>query len=113
MSLVRLLARGTDPATRIFAIVLPMTQTTVLPMTQTTNFWVEYKDFLALLVSFLALIVSSLTTWWTLRTTRNLARQNLETTKRIAEDAAAHNRRLAQDATYQRLHELLVDPKAA
>jgi hypothetical protein len=78
-----------------------------------TTFWTEYKDLLALLVSFLALVISSLTTWWTLQTTRKLAKQNLDTTQKIAEDAAAHNIRLAQNATYQRIHELLVDPEAA
>jgi hypothetical protein len=38
---------------------------------------------------------------------------NLKATRVMAEEAAAHNIRLTQAATYQRIHELLVDPKAA
>jgi hypothetical protein len=67
-----------------------------------TNFWTENKDLLALIVSLAALAVSILT-----------SRQNLATTRQIAEQAAAHNLELAKVATYQRIHELLVDPKAA
>jgi len=67
-----------------------------------TNFWVANKDLLALIVSFAALAVSIVT-----------SRQNLVATRTIAQQAADDARRLARDATYQRIHELLVDPKAA
>jgi hypothetical protein len=66
------------------------------------DFWTAYKDLLALIVSFLALAVSVVT-----------SRQNLRTTQAIAEQAAANAQALARTATYQRIHELLVDPKAA
>src|SRR4051794_25175772 len=79
------------------------------PVPPPTNFWTEYKDLLALFVAFLALIVSSVTTWWTLNTTRKLAKQNLDTTREIAENAAKHSLLLMQTATYQRIHELLVE----
>jgi hypothetical protein len=79
---------------------------------------------LALLVSLVALAVSTYLSYRNLKTTREIAKQNLDTTQRIAaeslattreiaQDAAVHNRALAQNATYQRIHELLVDPKAA
>lgn len=61
-----------------------------------------YKDLLALAVSVVALAVSIIAT-----------RQNLKATRKIAEDAAANARALARAATYQRIHELLVDPRAA
>jgi hypothetical protein len=67
-----------------------------------TNFWTENKDLLALIVSLAALAVSILT-----------SKQNLTATRKIADQAAAHNLKLAKAATYQRIHELLVDPKAA
>jgi hypothetical protein len=67
-----------------------------------TNFWTENKDLLALIVSLLALAVSIIT-----------SKQNLTASRKIAEEAAAHNLKLAKAATYQRIHELLVDPKAA
>ena len=66
------------------------------------NFWTENKDLLALIVSLVALAVSIVT-----------SRQNLAATKEIAEQAAADNLKLAKMAAYQRIHELLVDPKAA
>lgn len=59
-------------------------------------------DLLALGVSVAALAVSIIAT-----------RQNLRATRKIAEDAATDARALARAATYQRIHELLVDPKAA
>ena len=71
-------------------------------MNGTTGFWAESKDLLALLVSLAALAISTY-----------LSYRNIQTTKKIAEDAAAHNRTLARNASYQRMHELLVDPKAA
>lgn len=61
-----------------------------------------YKDLGALAVSLLALVVSIVT-----------SRSNVRATREIAEDAAANAQYLAKDATYQRLHELLVDPRAA
>ena len=67
-----------------------------------TSFWADNNDLLALIVSLLALAVSVIT-----------SKQNLSATRRIAEESADHNRKLAQNATYQRVHELLVDPKAA
>lgn len=67
-----------------------------------TNFWTENKDLLALVVSLAALAISILT-----------SRQNLTATRQIAEQAAAHDLALAKMAAYQRIHELLVDPKAA
>lgn len=66
------------------------------------KFLTDNKDVLAFGVSIVALALSLFTSWWTLRTTREIARES-----------AAHNRDLAQNATYQRIHELLVDPKAA
>lgn len=66
------------------------------------KFLTENKDVLALGVSLLALVVSLVSTRLTLRATR-----------KIAENASEHNLRLALNATYQRIHELLVDPKAA
>ena len=66
------------------------------------NFWTANKDLLALLVSLAALAVSVLA-----------ARQNLTATRKIAEDAAENARAMARVTTYQRIHELLVDPKAA
>lgn len=71
-------------------------------MGEVTKFLTDNKDVLALGVSLLALAISIITTVLTLRATR-----------KIAEDAAEHNLKLAQNATYQRIHELLVDPKAA
>lgn len=65
-------------------------------------FWTESKDLLALIVSLLALAISVIT-----------SRQNVNATRTIARESAEHNRKLAQNATYQRVHELLVDPKAA
>jgi hypothetical protein len=65
-------------------------------------FWAAYKDLLALIVSFLALAISVFT-----------SRQNVAATKAIAEQAAENAQALARTATYQRIHELLVDPKAA
>lgn len=79
----------------------------------TTNFWTENKDLLALIVSLAALAVSILTSRQNLVATRQIARQNLAATREIAEEAAAHNLKLAKMAAYQRIHELLVDPKAA
>jgi hypothetical protein len=67
-----------------------------------TSFWTENKDLLALIVSLLALAISIATT-----------RQNLTATRTIAQQAVDDARSLARDATYQRIHELLVDPKAA
>jgi hypothetical protein len=67
-----------------------------------TNFWTDNKDLLALIVSLAALAVSIIT-----------SKQNLTASRKIAEEAAAHNLKLAKAATYQRIHELLVDPKAA
>ena len=78
-----------------------------------TNFWTENKDLLALLVSLAALAVSILTSRQNLVATRQIAEQNLAATREIAEQAAANNLKLAKMATYQRIHELLVDPKAA
>ena len=66
------------------------------------SFWTENKDLLALIVSLLALAVSIIT-----------SKQNLTASRKIAEESAAHNLKLAKAATYQRIHELLVDPKAA
>src|SRR3712207_1590441 len=66
------------------------------------NFWADYKDLLALAVSLLALVVSILT-----------ARQNVDATRRIAQGAAVHAEAMARTATYQRMHELLVEPSAA
>jgi hypothetical protein len=66
------------------------------------NFWTANKDLFALIVSLVALALSIVT-----------ARQNLVTTREISRQAAEDARSLAQDATYQRIHELLVDPKAA
>jgi hypothetical protein len=67
-----------------------------------SGFWTENQGLLAVGVSLLALAVSIVT-----------ARQNLVGTRRIAEDAARHDATLARMATYQRMHELLVDPVAA
>jgi hypothetical protein len=67
-----------------------------------TNFWTESKDLFALVVSLLALAISVIT-----------SRQNLNATRKIAQESAEHNLKLAQNSTYQRIHELLVDPKAA
>lgn len=78
-----------------------------------SNFWTENKDLLALIVSLAALAVSIVTSRQNLVATREIARQNLAATKEIAEQAAAHNLKLAKMAAYQRIHELLVDPKAA
>jgi hypothetical protein len=66
------------------------------------GFWTANKDLLALAVSIVALAVSIIAT-----------RQNLKATRKIAQDAAKDARELARAATYQRIHELLVDPKAA
>jgi hypothetical protein len=66
------------------------------------DFFTAYKDQLALLVSLLALAVSVVSSWLNVRVTR-----------RLAQDAARHARELASSATHQRLHEMLVDPKAA
>jgi hypothetical protein len=78
-----------------------------------TNFWTENKDLLALIVSLAALAVSILTSKQNLTATREIARQNLEATQKIAEQTEAHNLLLAKMAAYQRIHELLVHPKAA
>ena len=78
-----------------------------------TNFWTENKDLLALIVSLAALAVSILTSKQNLTATRQIARQNLAATREISEQSAAHNLELAKMAAYQRIHELLVDPKAA
>ncbi len=99
------------------------------------TFLTENKDLLALFVSLAALAISTYLSYRNLKTTREsaaqnlqtskeiaaqnlattqeIAAQNLATTRQIAEAAAEHNRTLAQNATYQRIHELLVDPKAA
>jgi hypothetical protein len=99
------------------------------------KFLTENKDLLALIVSLAALAISTYLSYRNLKTTREsatqnlrtskeiaaqnlavtreIASQNLATTREIAEAAAEHNRTLAQSATYQRIHELLVDPKAA
>ena len=74
----------------------------VIAAGQVANFWTENKDLLALIVSFAALAVSIYT-----------SKQNLTATRKIAEQAAADNLKLAKMAAYQRIHELLVDPKAA
>ena len=74
----------------------------VIAVGQVANFWTENKDLLALIVSFAALAVSIYT-----------SKQNLTATRKIAEQAAADNLKLAKMAAYQRIHELLVDPKAA
>ena len=66
------------------------------------GFWATNKDLLALAVSIVALAVSIITT-----------RQNQRATRQIAQEAAADAKALARAATYQRIHELLVDPKAA
>ncbi|NEA31752.1 hypothetical protein [Streptomyces sp. SID13031] len=66
------------------------------------SYWEKNKDLLALGVSLLALIISIVT-----------ARQNVNTTKELSEDAASHAELMARSATYQRLHELLIDPIAA
>jgi hypothetical protein len=78
-----------------------------------TNFWTENKDLLALIVSLAALAVSILTSRQNLTATRQIAEQNLAATREIADQAAANNLKLAKMAAYQRIHELLVDPKAA
>ena len=56
---------------------------TVLAVGAATSFWTESKDLFALIVSFLALAVSIVT-----------SRQNLAATRVIANEAADHNRRL-------------------
>jgi hypothetical protein len=66
------------------------------------TFWTTNKDLLALLVSLTALAVSIIA-----------ARQNIRATRKIAEDAAENAQLMARTATYQRIHELLVDSKAA
>ncbi len=66
------------------------------------EFWTAEKDLLALLVSLIALASSIAAT-----------RQNLHATRKIAEDTAANERAMARDATFQRIHEMLIDPKAA
>ncbi len=78
-----------------------------------TNFWTENKDLLALIVSLAALAVSILTSRQNLTATRQMAEQNLAATRLIADQAAANDLKLAKMAAYQRIHELLVDPKAA
>jgi len=55
------------------------------------KFLADNKDVLAFGVSIIALILALFTSWWSVQATRKLAR----------------------GATYQRIHELLVDPKAA
>jgi hypothetical protein len=80
---------------------------------EAASFWTENKDLLALFVSLAALAVSILASRQNLKATREIANQNLAATREMAKEAAAHNLRLAQAATYQRIHELLVDPKAA
>jgi len=91
--------------------ILP--QLLTAPLGAPPSFWAENKDLLALLVSLAALAISTVLGIVSLRITRRAATQNLATSQKIAEDAATHNRKLARDATYQRIHELLVDPKAA
>lgn len=66
------------------------------------GFWTANKDLLALIVSLAALLFSIVAT-----------SQNIRATRRIAEDAADNAAAMARTATYQRIHELLVDPKAA
>ena len=66
------------------------------------GFLTANKDLLALTVSVIALAISIITT-----------RQNLRATRQIAQQAAKDAKELARAATYQRIHELLVDPKAA
>ncbi|GAA1531036.1 hypothetical protein [Kribbella lupini] len=66
------------------------------------GFWENNKDLLALGVSLLALIVSLVT-----------ARQNVNTTKELARKASMHAERMARSSTYQRLHELMIEPVAA
>lgn len=66
------------------------------------SFWEANKDLLALAVSLVALIVSIVT-----------ARQNVNTTKKISQEATSHAEKMARSATYQRLHELLIEPIAA
>jgi hypothetical protein len=74
-----------------------------LPLvTSASTFWSDNKDLLALAVSLLALIVSIVT-----------SRQNVNTTKKIAGDTASHAEEMARTATYQRIHELLIEPRAA
>jgi hypothetical protein len=88
------------------------------------SFWTENKDFAALLISLCALVISTYLGYrgvkvardaasQNVRTSREVAEQNVAATRQIAEDSARHNRELAQAATYQRIHELLVEPKAA
>ena len=66
------------------------------------NFWAENKYLLALAVSLLALVVSIIT-----------ARQNVNTIRETAEKSTSHAEGMARTATYQRIHELLVEPSAA
>jgi hypothetical protein len=79
-------------------VVNPLT----LAAASAVNFWGDNKDLLALGVSLLALIVSIIT-----------ARQNVITTRKIARDTASHAETMARTATYQRIHELLIEPSAA
>ncbi len=60
-------------------------------MGELVKFLTDNKDVLAFVVSLVALLLALFTSWWTVQATRKLAR----------------------GATYQRIHELLVDPKAA
>ncbi|MFB6726023.1 hypothetical protein ACFCV3_37980 [Kribbella sp. NPDC056345] len=75
-----------------------MISATVAP----ANFWTENKDLLALGVSLLALLLSIIT-----------ARQNAKLTQEVARNSAAHAESMARTATYQRIHELLIDPASA
>jgi hypothetical protein len=66
------------------------------------DFWAQNKDLSALAVSLIALVVSIVT-----------AGQNVKATRQIAQDAASHAEAMARIATYQRIHEMLVEPSAA
>jgi hypothetical protein len=74
----------------------------VLRLILSTNWWADNKDLLAFAVSLVALGLSL----WTTRVSvsRNAA---------VAESSMVRTESLARASTYQRLHELLIDPRAA
>ena len=74
----------------------------VLVVSETSRWWGENKDLLAFAVSFIALGLSVWSTRKTVKKSEATTRETLERTEAMA-----------RVATFQRMHQMLVDPKAA
>jgi hypothetical protein len=82
-------------------------------LASSTSWWSENKDLLALAVSLAAL-------FWSVWSTNKTTKRSEAMTQRTLTNAETMNRQtcetsaaLARTATFQRMHEMLVDPKAA